>query len=91
MHSHLDVLINNAAVLPSEPRDTADGFDETFATNTLGPYLLTRWLMPALERAHGRVVGITMSSCHIIAFDIILLPVDQRDQRWFVYDESVPG
>lgn len=42
----LDVLINNAGVMPPERRHTAAGFELTFATNVLGPFLLTELLMP---------------------------------------------
>src|SRR3954451_19170012 len=35
----LDVLVNNAGVLPQERTLTADGVELTFATNVLGPFL----------------------------------------------------
>jgi NAD(P)-dependent dehydrogenase (short-subunit alcohol dehydrogenase family) len=46
----LDVLINNAGVMPPERVHTEQGFELTFATNLLGPFLLTELLMPALSR-----------------------------------------
>ena len=33
--------MNNAGVLPPERRHTEEGFELTFATNVLGPFLLT--------------------------------------------------
>ena len=48
-HDRLDVLVNNAGVLPAERRRTADGVELTFATNVLGPFLLTGLLLPALR------------------------------------------
>jgi NAD(P)-dependent dehydrogenase (short-subunit alcohol dehydrogenase family) len=46
----LHVLVNNAGL--AGPRGfTADGFELTFGTNHLGPYLFTRLILPAIERA----------------------------------------
>ncbi|KAK5700472.1 hypothetical protein LTR97_004989 [Elasticomyces elasticus] len=46
--SHLDVLINNAAVVTSDRKESAEGIELQFATNHLGPWLLTSLLMPLL-------------------------------------------
>jgi NAD(P)-dependent dehydrogenase (short-subunit alcohol dehydrogenase family) len=46
----LDLLINNAGLAGAHGR-TDDGFELAFGTNHLGPYLFTRLLRPALERA----------------------------------------
>lgn len=46
----LDVLINNAGVLLPERQLSADGIELSFATNVLGPFLLTNLLMPLLSR-----------------------------------------
>ena len=45
-----DILVNNAG-LAGAHGTTKDGFELTFGTNHLGPYLFTRLLVPALERA----------------------------------------
>ena len=56
----LDVLVNNAGVLPSERRRTDEGFELAFATNVLGPFLLTALLLPALEAtAPARVLNVS--------------------------------
>ena len=47
--AELDVLINNAGVMPPERRHTEAGFEVAFATNVLGPFLLTELLMPLLK------------------------------------------
>ena len=55
----IDILVNNAG-LAGAHGTTKDGFELTFGTNHLGPYLLTRLLMPALERATtARVVNVS--------------------------------
>ena len=55
----LDVLINNAGIAGTFGL-SADGFDLTYATNHIGPFLLTELLRPALERApQGRIVNVS--------------------------------
>ncbi|KAF7980221.1 hypothetical protein HWV62_39333 [Athelia sp. TMB] len=45
----LHVLFNNAGVMdPPLAMVSAEGYDYTFATNVIGPYLLTTTLLPAL-------------------------------------------
>ena len=56
----LDVLVNNAGVLCQERTLSPDGIELTFATNVLGPFLLTNLLVPALERAGaGRIINVS--------------------------------
>lgn len=64
----LDVLIHNAGVLPTERRLTPDGFEESFATNHLAPFVLNEALLPRLletattadrARAPARIVQVT--------------------------------
>ncbi len=43
----LHVLVNNAGLLPAERTHTDEGFELAFATNVLGPFLLTSLLLPA--------------------------------------------
>jgi NAD(P)-dependent dehydrogenase (short-subunit alcohol dehydrogenase family) len=45
----IDTLISNAGVVPGKRRDTQDGFEEAFAVNFLGPFLLVDQLMPLLN------------------------------------------
>lgn len=54
----LDVLINNAGIANTNAM-TVDGFDLTYATNHIGPFLLTSLLLPRLlESKDGRVVNV---------------------------------
>jgi len=56
----LDVLVNNAGVLPARRTLSPDGFELTFATNVLGPFLLTNLLLPLLERsAPARIINVS--------------------------------
>jgi len=47
----VDVLINNAGGMASRRVITAEGLEENFAGNHLGPFLLTMRLLPLLRRA----------------------------------------
>ncbi len=56
----LDVLVNNAAASLSAREVTPEGFERHWATNVLGPYLLTTLLIPALRASgHGRIVTVS--------------------------------
>jgi retinol dehydrogenase 12 len=51
-------LVNNAAIAGTRGL-SKDGFDLTFATNHIGPFLLTELLLPTLRRApQGRIVNV---------------------------------
>ena len=56
----LDVLVNNAAASLRTRQITPEGFERQWATNVLGPHLLTTLLLPALEASgHGRIVTVS--------------------------------
>jgi NAD(P)-dependent dehydrogenase (short-subunit alcohol dehydrogenase family) len=62
-HGRLDVLVNNAGVISPRRQVTADGLEATFATNHLGPFLLTGLLRGLLERsAPARVVTVSSAA-----------------------------
>ena len=54
------VLVHNAGVLPAERRETQEGVELSFATNVVGPHLLTRLLRERLaESAPARVIWVS--------------------------------
>lgn len=56
----LDVLVNNAGVMPAERTKSVDGVELTFATHVLAPFVLTQALAPVLEaNAPARVINVT--------------------------------
>ena len=58
--ARLDVLVNNAGVLTPERSLSADGIELTLAINVLGPFLLTKLLVPVLESsAPSRVINVS--------------------------------
>lgn len=64
-HKTLDVLINNAGLANVRRQTSADGYELTFATNHLGPFLLTELLLPAVRAAQGRILNVA-SDAHRI-------------------------
>jgi NAD(P)-dependent dehydrogenase (short-subunit alcohol dehydrogenase family) len=52
------LLINNAGMSSWRHRMSADGFELTFATNHLGPFLLTHLLLDRLDADCGRIVNV---------------------------------
>jgi NAD(P)-dependent dehydrogenase (short-subunit alcohol dehydrogenase family) len=50
-------LINNAGMVSTRHRRSVDGHELTFATNHLGPFLLTRLLLPALSPS-ARIINV---------------------------------
>jgi NAD(P)-dependent dehydrogenase (short-subunit alcohol dehydrogenase family) len=62
----IHVLVNNAAILPAERELTAEGLEQTFATNLLSPYLLTELLLPRLrESAPARIVNVLSGGMYL--------------------------
>lgn len=58
----LDLLIANAGTYgPKSPEsaDDGEGWLETFAINTVAPYLLARAVLPLVARSGGKLVAIT--------------------------------
>ena len=63
----LDVLVNNAGLVLSERSETVDGFESTFATNHLGPFLLTNLLLERIMASSpARIVNVA-STAHSAA------------------------
>jgi NAD(P)-dependent dehydrogenase (short-subunit alcohol dehydrogenase family) len=62
-HDRLDVLINNAAnfkLFVKGPITTEDGIEEVFATNHVGPFLLTNLLLDLLKSsAPSRIINVS--------------------------------
>jgi NAD(P)-dependent dehydrogenase (short-subunit alcohol dehydrogenase family) len=87
----LDVLVNNAGAVLSERAETVDGLEATFATNHLGPFLLTNLLLERI-RASGpsRIVNVA-STAHAVARQGIPFDDLQSEHRYAgmrVYGQS---
>jgi retinol dehydrogenase-14 len=59
-HDRLHVLVNNAGMSQPNRTETVDGLETIFATNHLGPFLLTNLLLPVLHAsAPARIVTVS--------------------------------
>jgi NAD(P)-dependent dehydrogenase (short-subunit alcohol dehydrogenase family) len=74
-HDRLDVLVNNAGIGAAGPRqESRDGYELRFAVNYLAGFLLTRLLLPLLERsAPARIVNVSSAGQAPIDFDDVML------------------
>ena len=69
--TRLDVLVNNAGVLVSERAVSVDGIELTFATNVLGPFLLTNLLIGLLEAsAPARIINVSSGGMYTQKIDV---------------------
>lgn len=71
----LDVLINNAGLgVEDHRRESADGYEMLFQVDYLAGFLLTRRLLPLLERsAPSRIVNVASAGQAPIDFDDMML------------------
>ena len=76
----MDVLINNAGVLLPERQLSADGIELSFATNVLGPFLLTNLLMPLLARnTPARVIFVSSGGMYTQKLDVDDLQSERKE------------
>lgn len=89
-HASLDVLVNNAGVAGTFGLSN-DGFDLTYATNHLGPFLLTNLLLPALRAcSSARIVNVSsMAQMNIKAIDWSVLERRTAPKRSGLRDYSM--
>jgi NAD(P)-dependent dehydrogenase (short-subunit alcohol dehydrogenase family) len=69
-HDHLDVLVNIAAVYRRKRELTKDKLEVMFATNHLGPFILTNALLKLLNASkHPRIINVSAPSTTRLRFD----------------------
>jgi NAD(P)-dependent dehydrogenase (short-subunit alcohol dehydrogenase family) len=76
----LDVLVNNAGVMPPSRQLTADGVELAFATNVLGPFVLVDRLTPHLGTG-ARVVNVSSGGMYAQRLRADLQSADYRPVR----------
>jgi NAD(P)-dependent dehydrogenase (short-subunit alcohol dehydrogenase family) len=86
----LDLLINNAGVMATPERRTADGFEQQLGTNHLGHFALTGLLLERLKAAPApRVVTVSSGLHRIGRIDLDDLNWERRGyKRWGAYGQS---
>jgi len=88
-YSSLHVLINNAGLFNQRRRVTADGYENTFATNYLAPFLLTNLQLDLLKAsAPSRIINVSSVGHYNghINFDDLNLETDYGG--WKAYGQS---
>ena len=86
----IDLLINNAGIMACPEMQTADGFEMQFGTNHLGHFVLTKYLLPLLEKGSGqRIVNLSSRGHHIDRVHLDDLFFEDRDyDPWLSYGQS---
>jgi NAD(P)-dependent dehydrogenase (short-subunit alcohol dehydrogenase family) len=86
----LDLLINNAGVMATPYRQTADGFELQLGTNHLGHFALTARLLPLLLRAEQPRVVTVSSFMHKNARGISQADFKAENgySKWDAYSKS---
>ncbi|CAH2072642.1 unnamed protein product [Thlaspi arvense] len=61
LHPSIQLLVNNAGIMATSRRPTIEGYDRMIATNYIGPFCLTKLLLPLLKNSSvpSRVVNVT--------------------------------
>jgi len=85
----LDLLVNNAGVMATPRRETADGFELQLGTNHLGHFALTGLLLGKLRTsAQPRVVTVSSTAHRTGRIDFDDLQGERRYMRWTAYGQS---
>ncbi|MCC3267802.1 oxidoreductase [Arthrobacter gengyunqii] len=85
----VDLLINNAGVMATPHRTTADGFELQFGVNHLGHFALTGLLLPVLRQAPAaRVVTVSSLAHRGGRIDFEDLAAQRRYRPWSRYNQS---
>lgn len=87
----VDVLVNNAGLMLDRRSESAQGHETTFATNHLGPFLLTELLTEQLVAApQGRIVNVASFAHRLAPRGIDWDDIERRRhyRGWLVYGQS---
>src|SRR5690349_13965918 len=85
----LNVLVNNAGAVNIQREVTVDGYERTFATNHLAYFLLTRLLLPELEKgAPARIVNVSSGAHNTAALEFDDLMAERRYRAFVQYGRS---
>ena len=80
-HARIDALVHSAGALTADRRESPQGIEATVASQVVGPFLLTRLLLPALRAAApGRVVTVSSGGMYAtgLTVDRLQMGTDYR-------------
>lgn len=69
-YKNIDVLVNNAGVYMTKTSHNKDHLDVRFVVNTIAPYLITRRLLPIMNKS-GRVINLSSAAQAPVDFDLL--------------------
>jgi NAD(P)-dependent dehydrogenase (short-subunit alcohol dehydrogenase family) len=88
-HPQVNVLINNAGIIPQHREVTVDGLELQFAVNHLAYFLLTNLLLPQLRAgAPARVVNVSSGAHEHARLDFDDLQSERRYEPQEVYSRT---
>ncbi len=88
-YSKLHVLINNAGLFNQRRRVTPDGYENTFATNYLAPFLLTNLLLDQLKAsAPSRIVNVSSVGHYNGHINFADVNMEKNYGGWKAYQQS---
>jgi NAD(P)-dependent dehydrogenase (short-subunit alcohol dehydrogenase family) len=88
-YGHLDVLVNNAGLLVDQRTTTPQGIEMTFATNHLGPFLLTNLLLGLLRKGRApRIVHVSSEAHRFARFQPDDLAAPKKYRSMIAYGNS---
>ena len=88
-YPRLDILINNVGGFFHRRQESADGIEMTWALNVLGPFLLTKLLVPRLKAsAPARVLNVSSVMQRVAHMHFDDLEGKQRYNRVRAYSQS---
>ena len=85
----IDVLLNNVGAYFAFRGVTEEGFERTFALNHLGYFLMTKKLLPLVEKSnYKRIVNVSSSAHYGIDFEFDNLNGEKKYSGFDVYKKS---
>src|SRR5713226_10079894 len=88
-YSKLHVLINNAGLFNQRRHVTTDGYENTFATNYLAPFLLTNLQLDMLKKsAPSRVINVSSVGHYNGHINFNDLNLEKEYGGWKAYGQS---
>lgn len=88
-YSGLNVLINNAGLFNQRRSLTTDGYENTFATNYLGPFLLTNLQLDILKKSTpSRIINVSSVGHYNGHMNLDDLNLEKEYGGWKAYGQS---
>lgn len=85
----IDILLNNVGAYFAFRGVTEEGFERTFALNHLGYFLMTKKLLPLIEKSnYKRIVNVSSSAHYGIDFEFDNLNGEKKYSGFDIYKKS---